>query len=73
MADERKIYGCANQTASVFLTQIIGRFGKSTVVTNLMTVGPYGAATIVLCELCAPLVSPPLSQANLGRDRDHLV
>ena len=46
-----QIYGVANQTASVFLTQITGRFGYSTVKTNLLTVGPYSCATAVLCKL----------------------
>ncbi|EIW67160.1 hypothetical protein TREMEDRAFT_72183 [Tremella mesenterica DSM 1558] len=41
-------YGVANQTASTFLTQIVGRFGFSTVKTNLLTVGPYSCATFVL-------------------------
>ncbi|WOO83087.1 putative transporter [Vanrija pseudolonga] len=42
------IYGVANQTASVFLTQIIGRFGFSKVKTNLYTVPPYACAVVVL-------------------------
>ncbi|WVQ81829.1 hypothetical protein IAT38_003956 [Cryptococcus sp. DSM 104549] len=42
------IYGVANSTASVFLTQIIGRWGFSTVKTNLFTIAPYSCATIVM-------------------------
>ncbi|WWC94643.1 hypothetical protein V866_001490 [Kwoniella sp. B9012] len=42
------IYGVANSTASVFLTQIIGRWGYSTVKTNLLTVPPYSVAVIVM-------------------------
>ncbi|WWD20776.1 hypothetical protein CI109_105253 [Kwoniella shandongensis] len=42
------IYGVANSTASVFLTQIIGRWGFSTVKTNLYTVAPYSCAVIVM-------------------------
>ncbi|KAK1921097.1 major facilitator superfamily domain-containing protein [Papiliotrema laurentii] len=42
------IYGVANSTASTFLTQIVGRFGYSKVKTNLLTVGPYSVATVVL-------------------------
>ncbi|WWC73878.1 uncharacterized protein I206_107850 [Kwoniella pini CBS 10737] len=42
------IYGVANSTASVFLTQIIGRWKYSTVKTNLLTVPPYSVAVVVM-------------------------
>ena len=51
-----QIYGVANATAAVFLTQIIGRFGYSVVHTNLMTVGPYSVAVVILCEFCASVL-----------------
>lgn len=41
-------YGVAASVASNFLTQIIGRFGYSTVKTNLYTVAPYACGTIVM-------------------------
>ncbi|KAK4685065.1 hypothetical protein P7C73_g5096, partial [Tremellales sp. Uapishka_1] len=43
-------YGTASSTATTFLAQIIGRFGFSTVKTNLYTVGPnlVGAAWLLL-------------------------
>ncbi|ODN79290.1 hypothetical protein L202_03302 [Cryptococcus amylolentus CBS 6039] len=41
-------YGCASSMAGNFLTQIVGRFGFSTVKTNLYTVAPYITGTIVL-------------------------
>lgn len=41
-------YGVAASVASNFLTQIIGRFGFSTVKTNLYTVAPYLCGTVVL-------------------------
>ncbi|OWZ26829.1 high-affinity nicotinic acid transporter [Cryptococcus neoformans AD2-60a] len=41
-------YGTATTLASSFLTQIIGRFGYSTVKTNLFTVAPYACGTVVL-------------------------
>ncbi|KAK8845283.1 hypothetical protein IAR55_005996 [Kwoniella newhampshirensis] len=42
------IYGVANATAAVFLTQIIGRWHFSVVKTNLYTVAPYCCAVIVM-------------------------
>lgn len=41
-------YGVAASVASNFLTQIIGRFGFSTVKTNLYTVPPYVCGTLAL-------------------------
>ncbi|KAJ4424269.1 hypothetical protein N0V82_001135 [Gnomoniopsis sp. IMI 355080] len=41
-------YGVAASVASNFLTQIIGRFGYSTVKTNLFTVAPYACGTIAM-------------------------
>lgn len=41
-------YGVAASVASNFLTQIIGRFGYSTVMTNLFTVAPYACGTIAM-------------------------
>ncbi|TYJ53842.1 hypothetical protein B9479_005529 [Cryptococcus floricola] len=41
-------YGTATSMASNFLTQIVSRFGYSTVKTNLFTVAPYVTGTIVL-------------------------
>lgn len=41
-------YGVAASVASTFLTQIIGRFGFSTVKTNLYTVAPYTCGTIAM-------------------------
>jgi predicted MFS family arabinose efflux permease len=41
-------YGVASSVGSNFLTQIIGRFGYSTVKTNLFTVAPYACGAIVL-------------------------
>lgn len=41
-------YGVASSVASNFLTQIIGRFGFSTVKTNLYTVAPYACGTIAM-------------------------
>ncbi|GFZ47433.1 Uncharacterized transporter [Saitozyma sp. JCM 24511] len=41
-------YGVAASVGGNFLTQIIGRFGYSTVKTNLFTVAPYVCGTIVL-------------------------
>lgn len=41
-------YGVAASVASNFLTQIIGRFGYSTVKTNLYTVAPYACGTLAL-------------------------
>ncbi|ORY24762.1 major facilitator superfamily domain-containing protein [Naematelia encephala] len=41
-------YGVAASVAGNFLTQIIGRFGFSTVKTNLYTVAPYVCGTLVL-------------------------
>jgi hypothetical protein len=65
-----QIYGVANATAAVFLTQIIGRFGYSTVHTNLMTVGPYSVAVVILCECwAADLLRHP---ADLYRAVGHL-
>ena len=61
-----QIYGVANQTASVFLTQITGRFGYSTVKTNLLTVGPYSCATAVLCKLKSIRDLRPDNQGHLS-------
>lgn len=41
-------YGVAASVASNFLTQIIGRFGFSTVKTNLYTVAPYACGTLAM-------------------------
>lgn len=41
-------YGVAASVASTFLTQIIGRFGYSTVKTNLFTVAPYACGTLAM-------------------------
>lgn len=41
-------YGVAASVASTFLTQIIGRFGFSTVKTNLYTVAPYACGTLAM-------------------------
>lgn len=41
-------YGVAASVASNFLTQIIGRFGYSTVKTNLFTVAPYACGTLAM-------------------------
>jgi hypothetical protein len=39
-------YGTAQSTAQTFLPQIIGRFGYSTVKTNLYTVAPFIVGTV---------------------------
>lgn len=41
-------YGVAASVASNFLTQIIQRFGYSTVKTNLYTVAPYACGTLAM-------------------------